>query len=226
MASAQYTEFEWHVPEAGNGESGVGLTNLFLELVKGLENVKSICDLGCGNGFMAGQLARLGYEVVGVDASESGIAIARQNFPKASFVHSSIDSKLRAETKLGEFDLIVSSDVIEHLYRPADLIEAAVSLLKPNGHLLIGTPYHGYWKNLALSLTGKMDGHFSSLNDGAHIKFFSVKTLSELLRRYHFTGLNYKFYGRAPWLWKNMICHARSLGSQDVRKDHAANSHV
>jgi SAM-dependent methyltransferase len=226
LASTQYTEFEWHVPEAGNGESGVGLTNLFLDLVKGLENVNSICDLGCGNGFMAGQLARLGYEVVGVDASESGIAIARQNFPKASFVHASVDANLCATTALGEFDLIVSSDVIEHLYCPSDLIEAAVSLLKPNGHLLIGTPYHGYWKNLALSLSGKMDDHFTSLSDGAHIKFFSVKTLSDLLRRYHFTNLNFKFYGRAPWLWKNMICHARTLDPQDVRKDYATNSDV
>jgi hypothetical protein len=89
------------------------------------------------------------------------------------------------------------------------LIEAASSLLKPNGHLVIGTPYHGYLKNLVLSLTGKMDAHFSVLHDGGHIKFFSVATLSELLRSHNFTNLSFAFYGRAPWLWMNMICHAR-----------------
>src|SRR5687767_1358104 len=88
-------------------------------------------------------------------------------------------------------------------------LEAARSLLKPQGHILIGTPYHGYLKNLVLAATGKMDGHFSALHDGGHIKFFSVKTLSTLMRAHGFEDLSFTFYGRAPWLWKNMICHAR-----------------
>jgi 2-polyprenyl-3-methyl-5-hydroxy-6-metoxy-1,4-benzoquinol methylase len=212
MATTAYKEFEWHVAEAGNGESGVQLASLFVDLVKGIDDVKSICDLGCGNGYLAGRLAKLGYDVVGVDASESGIRIARRDFSKATFIHSSIDSSLRYRTTLEEVDVVISSDVIEHLYRPSDLIEAAVSLLKPNGHLLVGVPYHGYLKNLVLSLTGKMDAHFGSLDDGGHIKFFSVKTLSKLLRSHQFTDLNFGFYGRAPWLWKNMICHARKSG--------------
>jgi 2-polyprenyl-3-methyl-5-hydroxy-6-metoxy-1,4-benzoquinol methylase len=209
MSTTSYKEFEWHVPEAGNGESGVGLTEAFVRLVAGLQNVKRVCDLGCGNGYMADRLAALGLDVVGVDASESGIAIARGNFRQPTFVQAVIDSTLRERTKLAEFDLVVSSDVIEHLYRPADLIEAAASLLEPNGQFLIGTPYHGYLKNVVLSLTGKMDAHFSALHDGGHIKFFSVDTLSRLLRSYGFTDLAFSYYGRAPRLWKNMICHAR-----------------
>ena len=105
--------------------------------------------------------------------------------------------------------MVITSDVIEHLYRPADLLEAAASLLKPAGHIVVTTPYHGYLKNLALSITGKMDWHFSALDDGGHIKFFSVKTLSELLLRHGFCDLRFSFYGRAPFLWKNMICLAR-----------------
>lgn len=210
MSTTTYKEFEWHVPEPGNGEAGVGLTKKFLEVVQGIANVRRVCDLGCGNGFMAGRLAELGYDVTGVDASESGITIARTNFQNAKFVNASIDGALGQLLPEG-FDLVVSSDVIEHLYRPADLIEAASSLLKPNGHLVIGTPYHGYLKNLVLSLAGRMDSHFSVLHDGGHIKFFSVPTLSELLRSHQFTSLNFAFYGRAPWLWMNMICHARKL---------------
>ncbi len=113
------------------------------------------------------------------------------------------------------FDLVISSDVIEHLYRPSDLLEAAVPLLKPNGQILIGTPYHGYLKNLVLATTGKLDSHFSVLHDGGHIKFFSVKTLSELLVQHEFGDLKFSYYGRARWLWKNMICHARKA-SQDA----------
>ena len=53
------------------------------------------------------------------------------------------------------------------------------------------------------------DAEFFALDDGGHIKFFSVKTLSQLLTAYGLTDLRFSFYGRAPWLWKNMICHAR-----------------
>ena len=205
MAAPTYTEFEWHAETAGNGDSGEKLTRVFVELVKKLEGVSSICDLGCGNGHITGRLAKLGYQVTGVDASSSGIQIAQRTYPHVNFVEALIDREL----SLGQFDLVVSSDVIEHMYRPSDLLDAARSLLKPGGQILLGTPYHGYLKNLVLAATGKMDAHFSALHDGGHIKFFSVKTLSMLMKAHGFQDLNYTFYGRAPWLWKNMICDAR-----------------
>jgi 2-polyprenyl-3-methyl-5-hydroxy-6-metoxy-1,4-benzoquinol methylase len=204
-----YTEFEWHADGAGNGESGEKLTRVFVDLVRALEGVRSICDLGCGNGHITGRLAANGYQVTGIDASTSGIQIARRAYPHVEFVEALIDRELR----LDHFDLVISSDVIEHLYRPSDLLEAAASLLKPGGRLLLGTPYHGYLKNLVLAATGKMDAHFSALHDGGHIKFFSVSTLSQLIRNHGFEDLHFTFYGRAPWLWKNMICHARKTSS-------------
>jgi 2-polyprenyl-3-methyl-5-hydroxy-6-metoxy-1,4-benzoquinol methylase len=215
MAAPTYSEFEWHAESPANGESGEELTRVFVELVKQLDGVKSICDLGCGNGHITGRLAASGYDVTGVDASASGIQIARRMYPGVKFVEALIDRDLK---RLGSFDLVISSDVIEHLYRPSDLLEAATVLLKPHGQLLLGTPYHGYLKNLVLAVTGKMDAHFSALHDGGHIKFFSVRTLSSLLATHGFTDLSFTYYGRAPWLWKNMICHARS--------NHAADTHV
>src|SRR5215213_1572559 len=215
MATPTYTEFEWHAERAGNGESGEKLTRVFVEVVKKLDGVKSICDLGCGNGHITGRLAALGYQVTGVDASASGINIARRTYPGVEFVEAMIDRDLK---NLGTFDLVISSDVIEHLYRPSDLLNAATALLKPRGQILLGTPYHGYFKNLVLAATGKMDAHFSALHDGGHIKFFSVSTLSKLMTTHGFVDLSFTFYGRAPWLWKNMICHARS--------NHALNTHL
>ena len=206
MAAPTYTEFEWHATGAGNGESGEKLTGVFLELVNKLDGVTSICDLGCGNGHIAGRLAEAGYRVTGVDASASGIAIARRAYPRVEFVEAMIGREL----SVGQFDLVVSSDVIEHMYRPSDLLETAHSVLKPRGQILLGTPYHGYLKNLVLAATGRMDAHFSALHDGGHIKFFSVKTLSRLMNNHGFADLSFTFYGRAPWLWKNMICHAFS----------------
>lgn len=208
-SSETYRDFGWTSAGPANSESGRGLADVFVTLVTKLTHVKTICDLGCGNGYMTNRLAELGYEVTGVDASKTGLAIARQTSPNSQFIEALIDAKLGANTGLNSFDLVISSDVIEHLYRPADLLEASSSVLKPTGQLVIGTPYHGYIKNLALSIAGKMDSHFCALDDGGHIKFFSVKTLSLLLQKYGFENLRFSYYGRGPWLWKNMICHAQ-----------------
>jgi len=209
MAAPAYTEFEWHAEGAGNGVSGEKLTNIFVRLVQNLDGVRSICDLGCGNGHIAGRLASAGYDVTGIDASHSGISIAQRTYPNVKFIEAMIDRNLRDAAALGDFDLVISSDVIEHLYRPSDLLEAAFSLLKPRSHILLGTPYHGYLKNLVIALSGRMDSHYSALHDGGHIKFFSVKTLSQLMMHHSFDDLSFTYYGRASWLWKNMICHAR-----------------
>lgn len=209
MATPAYTEFEWSSEGAGNGASGEKLTDVFVRLVQKIDGVRSICDLGCGNGHIAGRLASHGYRVTGIDASRSGIGIAQRTYPDVNFIEALINHDLIQNTSLNNFDLVISSDVIEHLYRPSDLLEATFALTKPGGHVLIGTPYHGYLKNLALALSGRMDSHLSALHDGGHIKFFSVKTLSQLLLAHSFTDLNFSFYGRAPWLWKNMICHVR-----------------
>jgi SAM-dependent methyltransferase len=212
MSEQAYLEFEWSTSGPANGESGRQLAEKLIALTRSMEGVDTICDLGCGNGYLANQLSSFGYDVTGVDASKSGIELARENPGKVKFVQSTIDKEVRRRTGLAIVDLVISSDVVEHLYRPADLLEAAESLLKPNGQILITAPYHGYLKNLALSLSGRMDSHFSPLHDGGHIKFFSVRTLSELIKRYSFTDLRFSYYGRAPWLWKNMICHARRTG--------------
>jgi SAM-dependent methyltransferase len=110
---------------------------------------------------------------------------------------------------LNYFDVVISSDVIEHLFYPKELARFAKQCLKPNGQLIVTTPYHGYWKNLALALLNAMDRHHSVLWDGGHIKFFSVKTLSQLLNEEGFNDIQFKFAGRLPYLWKGMLASAR-----------------
>ena len=204
-----YTEFEWLTGDAANGKTGEKLAEKLVTLIRSFKDVGTICDLGCGNGYLANQLGSHGYDIVGIDASASGIEQAHRNVPNVRFIRSLIDKDVRETNDLEPFDLVVSSDVVEHLYRPSDLFEAAGMLLKANGRLVITTPYHGYLKNLALAISGRMDRHFSALHDGGHIKFFSVATLSALMSSHAFVDLNFSYYGRAPWLWKNMICVAR-----------------
>ncbi len=191
---------------------------LITPLLELLEQAKSsnvdrlrVLDLGCGNGSLTQEIARHGYEVIGVEESASGIEAAReQNLQGCQFLQGSVYNLPYAQ--LGEpFDAIVAVEVIEHLLYPRELIRSAQKCLKPNGRLIITTPYHGYWKNLVLAASGKMDGHFTALWDGGHIKFFSVKTLSALLEQEGFTTTQFKFAGRYPYLWKSMLCSSTPI---------------
>jgi 2-polyprenyl-3-methyl-5-hydroxy-6-metoxy-1,4-benzoquinol methylase len=169
----------------------------------------AILDLGCGNAAMARALISIGYDVYGVDASESGIAIANVEAPGKFFVLDISSGELPVELSTKKFEIVISTEVIEHLYDPRSFIKFSKKILKPGGELIVSTPYHGYVKNLALALTGKLDRHFTVLWDGGHIKFFSRATLEQMMREQGFKVTGFAGAGRWPLLWKSMLVKAQ-----------------
>jgi 2-polyprenyl-3-methyl-5-hydroxy-6-metoxy-1,4-benzoquinol methylase len=165
-----------------------------------------VFDLGCGSGATSGMLNKLGFDATGVDPSESGIRHAKSAYPTCRFELGSSSDPL-AET-FGQFPLVVSLEVIEHVYDPRRFAQAVYQLTAPGGTALISTPYHGYLKNVALAVSGKMDRHFTALWEGGHIKFFSIPTLTTLLTEAGFQNLRYRRVGRIPALAKSMIAIA------------------
>jgi 2-polyprenyl-3-methyl-5-hydroxy-6-metoxy-1,4-benzoquinol methylase len=171
---------------------------------------RTILDIGCGNGWLCNHLIKLGYNAYGIDASHSGIAIAKQNNADRFFVHDVTSNMLPEALKNINFNTVISTEVIEHLYSPRDYLDLCHDILERSGggELIVTTPYHGYLKNIALSVTGQMDKHFTVLWDGGHIKFWSKKTLTQLLAEKGFTNINFTGCGRVPYLWKSMMVQA------------------
>lgn len=165
---------------------------------------RRVLEIGCGNGNLSRRLQAAGLEVVGLDPSHSGIEIARVSVPGVPFFRMSVEED---PALLGEldFDLAVSTEVIEHLYTPRSLMRFAAVALRPGGYLVISTPYHGYAKNLLLSLIDGWDAHLNPLWDGGHIKFWSPRTLRELAQSEGFTCTEVFGVGRCVGLWKSMI---------------------
>lgn len=94
----------------------------------------NILDLGCGRGWLTNILSEYG-NVVGVDLS---VKTAKKLFPDLKFIEADI---CRSET-FGEYDVIVSSDVIEHLITKDQeiYIKNINRMLKPSGYLILTTP--------------------------------------------------------------------------------------
>lgn len=172
---------------------------------------KYILDLGCGNGYLVNYLVKHGYNVYGTDASEKGIAIAKETNADRFFVQDLSSDKLPFQLQNIPFDTIISTEVIEHLYNPEAFIGFCREQLGKGGEIIITTPYHGYLKNLILSIFNKWDAHMNPLWLGGHIKLWSKRTLTGALSNAGFTTIVFKGCGRLPYFWKSMIIKAKVI---------------
>lgn len=204
---SEESEYGWRDSEAPNSASFLDPIVLD-ELARCVRAPGRIIELGSGNGAFARKLARLGYDVTAVEPSGDGVAQARRSAPDLRVIQASVYDNLQAVVG-ADFDVAISTEVIEHLTKPKELFARASELLKPGGSLILTTPYHGYLKNLAFSVLGVWDRHFHVHWEGGHIKFFSNQTLTNMARPYGFTTPRFRGAGRLPYLWKSTVMIAQ-----------------
>lgn len=176
-------------------------------LPKAKPGVSRLLDIGCGNGFWTKRFTELGYTAVGIDPSPTGIEQARKVNHGPRYEVMEVSTNLCEQLGEEPFDFVVSLEVVEHVYSARQWAAGCYAALKAGGGLVCSTPYHGYGKNLAISLMNHWDRHWSPNDDGGHIKFWSKNTLAELLCRAGFQRETVAFRGagRLPFLWKSMV---------------------
>ena len=155
--NASVTASAYRLPGARGSAGATGyLLPVVRRLLSGVPH-RRILDIGCGNGVWAREfLSRKGEggcEIVGIDPSESGIRLARESAPAARFERGIATEDLLERLDERPFDLVVSTEVVEHLYSPRTWARACFNCLAPGGHLICSTPYHGYLKNLVIGIS-------------------------------------------------------------------------
>jgi len=209
MTDNVVNDYGWSSAEAK--ESSGYITPRVLAILKDLR-VSRVVDIGAGNGSLCADMAQQGLQVAGVEYDAQGVEIARRSHPDIPFYQLGVqDSPAAMLAEHPPFDAVVSTEVVEHLFSPHLLPQFAASVLKERGYFILTTPYHGYLKNLALSLANKWDDHHTALWCGGHIKFWSRATLTQLLRENGFEVVGFSGVGRLPWLWKSMVLVARKV---------------
>ena len=152
-----------------------------LEKIVGNPKCKSSShlDIGCGNGMITVKLVKFFKNTLGIDLSNEGINFAKKLKSKnIKFINSSVESLKKKKKK---FDFFSAIEVVEHQYDPVEFIQLVDQVTTKNGYALISTPFHGYLKNLLISLFNGNDRHYTVLWKHGHIKFFSVNTFKELI---------------------------------------------
>ncbi|KAJ2714988.1 Hexaprenyldihydroxybenzoate methyltransferase, mitochondrial [Coemansia spiralis] len=100
-------------------------------------------DVGCGGGLAAEALGRLGLQVLGVDAAEAGVGIARAHLAEDPMLADRVAYRVATAEQLVRegalFDVVVSLEVVEHVADPAQFIESLVRLARPGAPIVIST---------------------------------------------------------------------------------------
>jgi 2-polyprenyl-6-hydroxyphenyl methylase/3-demethylubiquinone-9 3-methyltransferase len=100
-----------------------------------------LLDIGCGGGLLCEPMARLGFSVTGVDASERNIAVAATHAGEMSLAIDYRAGTAEALLAAGEpgFDVILNMEVIEHVADPGAFLRDCVDLLNPGGMMVLAT---------------------------------------------------------------------------------------
>lgn len=139
---------------------------------------KTALDMGCGDGFWSEKLKALGYAVTSLDHEKI--------YPGTRVVN--LEEGLPFPD--GSFDLIWSTDVLEHLYRPEQIIQEIKRVLKPGGLLTLTTNNSYFWIYPLFKIFGYSP---KDLQNPDHKQFFSLAEVRALFPRA-------KIYGFFPYI--------------------------
>lgn len=148
-------------------------------ILAGNLNNKTVLDIGCGGGELGKELKNNfpNVKIYGVDVSPSAVREAEKHLAGVQVLD--LTGKWPEKLFSHNFDLIIISEVLEHLFKPEDLlIKIKESFDCP---VIITVPNILFWKNRFKILLGHFTYTNTGLMDRGHIHFFSYSSFFQLL---------------------------------------------
>ena len=145
----------------------------------------SLLEIGCGYGYLLEAAQGFFSTRVGTDFSAQAVQRAKN---RADQVYQGGIQQVSLEQ---EFDLVIATHVIEHVYQPKLFLEQLCQRLRSGGKVVIATPNMGsFWRHL-------MGHRWPSFKMPEHILYFDEKSLSSLMRQVGMTNIQYLPYPHA-----------------------------
>lgn len=159
-----------------------------------------VLDLGCGDGRFTQEIARMGAKPVGVEVAQAAIDRARAGHPDLDFRLAPIDGPLPLDDV--SFDVVWTSEVIEHVADTARWLSEVRRVLVPRGRLLLTTPSHG---RLRVAVGG-IEAFSDPLGD--HLHLYTRASLKALLAEFGFDEISVRTAGGPPFLRRLLLARA------------------
>jgi 2-polyprenyl-3-methyl-5-hydroxy-6-metoxy-1,4-benzoquinol methylase len=180
------------VPASSGPDRARRQAEMLAGVLAGIGGQARILDVGCGDGLATGvAAARLpGHRFAGLDWSAPSLQLASQR--GLAVLRAGLDARLPVRS--ASVDVVIMSEVIEHLVDTDSAIEEAHRVLKPGGSLLLSTPNLAAWYNRALLAAGvqpvfsevSMRSVFGRPGNqvAGHLHMFTRRALVEFLAAY------------------------------------------
>jgi 2-polyprenyl-3-methyl-5-hydroxy-6-metoxy-1,4-benzoquinol methylase len=142
-------------------------------------------DVGCNVGFAVEAARSCGFDALGVDIDAAAIDEAQRLFPACRFEQRDVADVADVESS---FDVIYSSEVIEHLPDPTTFLKHLKRILAPDGVVFLTTPdmQHRSLPGRAADLIAT-----DAIRPPEHLLYLGRKATTALLRRAGFTDIHY-----------------------------------
>lgn len=150
-----------------------------------------ILDIGCGTDLLAKRLKDNGYNNIdGLDW------ISAENVEFINYIdnYKQVDLNNITINLNKKYDIIISSDVLEHLESPANFFRFTKNLLEKDGHLIITIPNaFNLFQRFSFLITGNSTRYrIEKMNEFGHISILTINTLKSLLNRVNMNIISVK----------------------------------
>jgi len=173
-------------------------------------NINTILDVGCGKGWVAEHFLPKGVKVHSLDVSTSNPVRAKELYPSEDHTGIAADS-FSLPFLNDSFDVVIASEIIEHVVDPAKFVKELSRVVKKGGRLLVTTPYKEkliYYLCVHCNKRTPANAHIHSFDEkklesyynGEDLKEFEYEIFGNKLLIFLRTYVILQFF--PFWLWK------------------------
>lgn len=207
MENMEVNKFRQQASVLSKGSSSEPILTTLLGEIQKLPSIASALDLGCGQGVLLGNLKRIFPEIKLTGCDYSDFDQSENSFYE--FLQHDCNQGLPFPAD--KFDLVLSSEVIEHLENPRHYLREMAKVTKPGGYILLSTPNIECFTSLISFCLRGFHSAFGGKAYPAHITAVSVYDIKNIIsetEQLKLVNIGYVADGRMPgtkFKWQNII---------------------
>jgi 2-polyprenyl-3-methyl-5-hydroxy-6-metoxy-1,4-benzoquinol methylase len=167
-----------------------------------IDSGRRVLDVGCGFGALGKEFRRRGFEVWGIERDPKATALASERLDRVIVADLADGALLDAKLSGNQFDVIVFSDVLEHMLDPRGVVLTFLPYLAPAGRVIISVPNVANWQTRLGLLFGRFTYRDTGVLDRTHVRFFTRRSTTEFVRS---CGLQVRSVDYTPMLVRAVL---------------------